>query len=112
MQRNDFPDYLDVIHDATRAGDDDAYSNALGQYRRHVAGVLSLDFTDANPKELAAGLDGSVFAEGTSVKALAEVARFAITFCRDFFPNIHKELQVRWVFRKLEEIDIKSRTKR
>ena len=78
LKRNDFSDNLDLVHDATFVSDTEAYSEALNDYARHVAGVLSLDFKDADPKELAAGLDGSVFTDGPSTsKALLEVARFA-----------------------------------
>ena len=101
LKRNDFGEYLDPVFDATRSPDVDHYHDAVQRYGRHVAGVLSCDFVDANPKELAAGLDGSVFADATSTKAVVEVAKFAFTFCRDFFPNIGKELQVRWFFRRL-----------
>lgn len=101
IKRNDFGEFLEPVFDATRSSNADQYAHSLQRYGRHIASVLSRDFSDANPNELAAGLDGSVFSDGTTTKAVFEIAKFALSFCRDFFPNVGKEFQVRWFFRKL-----------
>jgi hypothetical protein len=104
MKRNDFAEYLNEMHDATRRGSQEQYSEAMRRFGRHIASVLSLDFSTIKPEELASALDGRVFAGAAGPEETTRVVRFAISFCRDFSSSIGKKTQVRWLFRKLKDV--------
>jgi hypothetical protein len=97
-----FFDNLNTVYDAARGTDVDAYRDAMQKHMRHIAKVISFDFREPNPKELAAGLDGAVLANEPTAAGALSLAKYAFTFFRDFAPNVGKELQVRWFFRKLQ----------
>lgn len=98
-----FFDNLNMVYDAARGPDADAYRNAMQKHMRHIAKVISFDFREPNPKELAAGLDGAVLGNEPTAAGALSLAKYAFTFFRDFAPNVGKELQIRWFFRKLRK---------
>jgi hypothetical protein len=97
-----FFDNLNMVYDAVSETDTNAYRYAMQKHMRHIAKVISFDFREPNAKELAAGLDGAVLANEPTAAGALSLAKYAFTFFRDFAPNVGKELQVRWFFRKLQ----------
>jgi hypothetical protein len=82
----------------------------LHDHMRMVTGAISFDFKHLKPSdfdamELAKGMGDMVTGTKPDPKFVGQVARFAFSAVRDFIPNIRKELQLRWTFRRLIEDD-------
>lgn len=100
-----FETNLDALHDALNSNDPGVWRDALHAHARNIAGVVSLRFTEtmrSDPEPLSDSLTEYAGTGTVTPTSTLKLARLTFTLFREFIPNIHRELQVRWFFRQLE----------
>ncbi|MEO0895582.1 MAG: hypothetical protein AAFY71_04260 [Bacteroidota bacterium] len=106
--RPTFMDNLNQLCDSLAGGEKKIFESKFKQHVTYIKRQIGQQFDQNEPIDIVKNMEGIVMSPDMTISSTISTAKSALTFLKDFIPNLGKQKQIKTTFRKIKRhIDTK-----